>query len=409
MGYRVSALGDVTGDGLAEYLAVGLFDSATYNLGGRVYLVSGATGGSLDGANSLVAGGDEWFLGASVDGGPDLTGDAIPDLVVGADGFDNRRGHTWLISGEALATATSLDPQTSNIGSISGEEEYSYSGHATAFLGDLWGDGTEWVGITAPYATAGSAEAGRVAGFEGVTGSLMFSDGDLQVAGYYGGGRLGTTISRAGDEDGDGLDDYMVSLDSGDIAAILPGGLAAPRLPDDAIFRLTRSPAGEADREEPFMIGDVDGDGHQDLAAIHNTTAVRIFTDLATNPVQVVEDATSSVSYGTDSYGFSLADIGDLDADGRHETLLALTNYGSLALSLAVVWPGASVTYGSEASIEDAPLHALSNAGGDGYGYRVAVSGDVDGDGARDIILGAPSSSDGASSGGAIITIPVPR
>ena len=406
VGRRVSSLGDVTGDGLAEYLAAGPYDGGAYENGGVVYLVSGNGGGSLSESNTLVAGAEWWFM-SEMDGGPDVDGDGLADMAVSAAGYENSKGRTWIISGATLAGGTNLNPDNVAIASVTGESDAVYSGSAVTFLGDLMGDGQSWLGVGASFATVdGNVEAGRVAAFAGATGDLSTDDGDIQSTGYYEGGHFGAGLAAAGDIDGDGLDDYLVSFDSGDVAVILPGGVANPKVPDDAIFRLSRS---NDDRVDAQMIGDVDGDGRDDMLAFTNTSSAAIFTYLSANPLKVVEDATTTIAYGSGSYGYSSANLGDLDGDGLAETFLPVQWSEAAGTSLAAVWPGELVTFGSARAVEDGPLQAISLRQHSAFGYRAEVSDDVDGDGVSDIILGGYSDSEAADQAGAVVTIPVPR
>lgn len=406
VGRRLSSLGDVTGDGLAEYLVAGPYDSDLYENGGIVYLVSGSEGGSLSSSHTLVAGGAWWFM-SDVDGGPDVDGDGLPDLAVSAAGYDNSRGRTWIVSGATLAAGTNLNPGDVALASVTGDAEVGYCGAAVSFLGDLMGDGQDWLAVGESYATVGeNAEAGRIAAFAGLGGDVSIDDGDIQAAGYYGAGHFGALLAPAGDIDGDGLDDYLVGFDSGDVAVILPGGVESPVVPDDAIFRLTRS---NEDRVDAQMVGDVDGDGRNDLLALHDTSAAKFFTYLSANPVQVVEDATSVVDYGADSFGYASVDLGDLDGDGLGETFLPVQWSVGAETSLGGIWPGSFVTLGSSRPVEDASLQAVSLRQGSAFGYRAELSDDVDGDGAKDIILGGYGDPEAADLAGAVITITVPR
>ncbi len=73
-GRRVGALGDVTGDGLAEYLVGAVYEGSRHTYGGAVYLVPGGSpGGDLATANVLLPAAENWFLPQVVEGGPTST------------------------------------------------------------------------------------------------------------------------------------------------------------------------------------------------------------------------------------------------------------------------------------------------------------------------------------------------
>jgi hypothetical protein len=77
-------------------------------------------------------------------------------------------------------------------------------------------------------------------------------------------------------------------------------------------------------------------------------------------------------------------DVGDFDGDGQRDDLVV----GSPGE------PSAYVVFGSRTgslSVRFADLWVHANASGGGVGNTVANAGDVDGDGAEDVIVGAPS------------------
>ncbi|MBX7084590.1 MAG: VCBS repeat-containing protein, partial [Nannocystaceae bacterium] len=97
--------------------------------------------------------------------------------------------------------------------------------------------------------------------------------------------------------------------------------------------------------------------------------------------------------------GFSIAFVGDLNADGipdlamssRHPTTaivaLSAPDGGSTDLSEALRTGDAAQVYGVE---------------GDDFGWQLAAGRDVTGDGTPDLVVGAPSDADGSAPGGAV-------
>jgi hypothetical protein len=409
LGGKLAALGDVTADARADYLAAAFYDDGAYSSGGAVYLVSGTTGGPLVGVPQLAAGGPAWFLGAALDGGPDVDGDSVPDLLVSATGYASGSGATWLVSGATFAaTASPLSPEDVSLASIVGDDPSIYSGSSVRFLDDLMGDGAPWFGVSAPLTDArGFARSGSVAIFDGaLRGDASFGDGDVRVDGYFDEANLGGNLTSAGDVDGDGLDDFMVTFASGDIAVIVPGGMASPSLPGDALFRLTGTGAGET--AGSVMLGDVDGDGVRDLGCVEGASTLRVFTLLGAAPLRTFDEASATVSFGDGAFGGALLDLGDLDGDGRDETFIPLSWSPEADAAVAVVQTGASLAPGATLDLLDAPLQAISARDG-GYGATVALVGDVDGDGFTEIALGGYTDSYTGTNAGGVLTVPVPR
>ena len=107
-GYSVSAAGDINGDGYGDLL-IGAPDYDNHR--GRGYVVFGGqnVGGNglislsgLDGVNGFKldgeVSGDE--NGYSISAAGDLNADGCDDLVIGAHGYDNGRGRSYVVFGD---------------------------------------------------------------------------------------------------------------------------------------------------------------------------------------------------------------------------------------------------------------------------------------------------------------------
>jgi len=415
-GNQVDDFGDLDGDGLGDILVGASLDSSRYNLGGAAYLVMDPHGGSLGDYPAIRPSGESWYLGISLHAGPDLDGDGLPDLAVTALGYENFAGGAWLISGADLVSGDLSMPDDA-IAAITGDDALDELGSAVRFLGDVDGDGIEDLAVSDQLlGVAGFDSAGAVGIFRGPDlGEFSFSDADTLVYGTYDQALIGAQVTSAGDQDGDGLDDYMVSADGGLLAVVLPGGLVHPTLDGDMIFKLTAS--GE-DREsgEPRMVGDEDGDGVPDLVEVLNAVngqpvapAALLYTTLATNPVRITASPTVKIEIGDDAYAYDAASLGDLDGDGRDELLLPVGVYEQLGTSVFAIHFGDTMNVGVDIDVMDTPLTGVSVRPSAGFGYRVSVGPDVDGDGARDIVFGGPGDDLVYEEGGAIATLAVPR
>ena len=368
-------------------------------------------------------------LGEKVAAG-DLNGDGFDDLVLASSGSgpDNDRGNagevTVIYGGPAGLPDADLAAPPSGVAFIYGAESGDGLGSALA-TGDLDGDGFDDLVLGADGgdgpANARSA-AGDVVVIYGGPSPLTSVDlaGPSGVARIYGVGSfdlLGSSVAT-GDLDGNGFDDLILGSRGGDgpangrdfageVAVIYCGpsrlstvDLAAP--PPGVAF------VYGADIEDKLGLSvataDLDGDGFDDLilsasdgngpdnassnagevAVIYGGPAQLTSIDLAAPPPDV------ALIYGADSLshlGFSVA-TGDLDGNGFDDLVLGATDsdstghvaviYGGTArlssADLATPPPGVALVYGADL--------------GDRFGFSVAT-GDLDGDGFDDLVLGA--------------------
>lgn len=151
----------------------------------------------------------------------DLTGDGVPDLVIGAVQGADRRGLVHVVPGPLGPGTTDL-AETPHL-EIVGTARDSRFGWSVE-TGDLDADGVRDLVIAAPFVDVGDrSKAGQVFGFRGplpITGTIEAGSAfDLRVDGRSeGDGDAGITLVLT-DTDGDGLDDLHMGFPDGD-----PGG-----------------------------------------------------------------------------------------------------------------------------------------------------------------------------------------
>jgi len=256
--WSVSSAGDVNGDGYADLIVGAPFDDDGGSNAGAAYVVLGrASGfGSLEGGRSVVdlgslAPADGFVLrggaagdnaGRSVSSAGDVNGDGFDDLIVGApagdDGGENA-GVAHVVLGRASGFGSPKDGRAVlDLGSLApsdgfvilGDLQGDAAGWSAAPAGDVNGDGYADLIVGGRLADRGGLDAGeayvvygRASGFGSVVdgrrvidlSSLVASDGFF-IQGDAQSDQAGTSVSSAGDVNGDGFDDLIVGAPGSD-------------------------------------------------------------------------------------------------------------------------------------------------------------------------------------------------
>lgn len=302
-GFSVAGIGDVDGDGFADY-AVGAPFYGVRMWVGRVSVFSGATGSLLYHVQRGSLDRYGWSLAAT----GDLNGDAIPDFVVGSAAGR----YAEVVSGKDGTTIRTLAP---NAGVP------IYFGYAVASGGDVDGDGIADVAVGDPYSRDLGSVNGSVWIFSGADGSVLH-----HIEG--GGGFFGGAVAMAGDVNRDGRCDLLAgaptesSVATNGGQATLFSGLDgtvlatfAPTSPLQTDWNLGNSLCGA---------GDVNHDGFADLLvgapgyfdSGGGSGTILLYSGRDGLLLYHFEDLT-----GTDpkNLGFGVALAGDVNGDGVDE------------------------------------------------------------------------------------------
>lgn len=384
-GRSVAAVPDVDGDGVDDLL-VGADNEAAAGSpegAGLAYVYSGATGELV---RTFASPNEEvgGAFGFSVAGVPDLDGDGRGDLLVGAPFEDDGASSTGRAYVLSGATGALLHTIVSPAA-----EAFGFLGRSVAGLSGT-GRGAH-LAVGAPSEDGGDVNAGRVHVFSGTTGALLRTVVSPTPEQF---GDFGDSISGVPDVDGDGRADLLVGANEES-----PPG--SPRYAgrahlfsgsDGSLLRTLESPNEQGEAFFGLAVSgvpDVDGDGHGDLLV--GEVPIDLDSGLpSTGTAYVFSGATGDLLHELASpdpadfgaFAEALSGVPDVDGDGRGELLIGAP--GEPCGGRAYVFSGAS----------GALLHALTSPTGQcgfssSFGNAVAAVQDLDGDGRGELLIAA--------------------
>ena len=461
-GFSVSSAGDVNGDGYDD-LIIGAWraDPNGDSYAGETYVVYGGasapgTGGvldlsSLNGTSGFILNGIDAFdrSGISVSSAGDVNGDGYDDLIIGAQGADpngdSNAGEAYIVYGGASAPGTggrfNLSTLNGSNGFIlNGIDRDDFSGASVSSAGDVNGDGYDDLIIGAGYADPNGRNSGEThvvyggASAPGTDGVLDLSDLDgsngFTLTGIDAYDYSGSSVSSAGDVNGDGYDDLIIGANRADPnednnageTYIIYGGASAPGtggvldlsdLDGSNGFTLNGIDASDYSSGSVSSAGDVNGDGYDDLiigayAADDSAGETYVLYGGASAPETDGELDLSALN-GTNGFtltgidagdrsGTSVSSAGDVNGDGYDDLIIGANradpNGERLAGETYVLYGGASAP-GTGGVLDLSDLNGTNGftlTGIDPFddsGISVSSAGDVNGDGYDDLIIGA--------------------
>lgn len=413
-GTSVAGAGDVDNDGDADFVigAYGVGAAAS----GAVYLVHGPVSGDFDLSQATVkwtAESEDDWTGFSIASGSDLTGDGHPDVAIGArydDGTGNSAGATYI----ARAIGSGTVELSEVTGKVFAEAEYDSSGYAVATVGDVDADGADDLFIGSPESSRVANAAGMAhVVFGPITGPVQLSAATYRIVGERASDKLGCAVARAGDLDGNGQQDLLVSACLSDRSGTDAGAVfqfsthvEVDRIAADADGAMVGQQAGDQ-LGTAIAGGDIDGDGLSDVlvgAPFHDAggeDAGAVYASYGPSTIDMnTPDAKITGTGASDRAGTSVAVVGDIDGDGFDDLAIGAPgrDEGGEDAGAAYILFG---PLSGQISLADADVVLVGAAPFDFAGQSVAAAGDTDADGFPDLLVGAPFRDGLAPSSGA--------
>ena len=385
LGASVDGAGDVNNDGTPDYIIGSPFASPGGAVSAGVATVYSGLDGSILYTFNGTAAGDN--LGVDVAGLGDLNADGFDEVGAAASGYDlfgkPNTGAVFVYSGfdgSILYTFTGAGPGD-------GTNQVSSAGDVDADLG-----ATPDIIVGAQSADPGGlTDAGSATIYSGFDGSVLYN-----LPGSAAGDAFGI-VGAAGDANNDGNDDVIVGAPLADPGGLADAGRVVVISGFDGSVLLQRPglAAGDQFGSSVAPAGDPNGDGNDDVIAGAPLADPGGLVDAGR--VSVI-----NVALGTNIYqfagaaadnrlGFSVANAGDLLGDGFQDYVVGVLRAD----------PGGKNNAGSAACYSGrtgAPLFTLEGTNpNQRMGYSVGGVGDIDGDGAANMITGAPFASPGGA------------
>jgi hypothetical protein len=262
----------------------------------------------------------------------DLDGGGVDDLLMGAPAAEDQSDWPGVVYVVPMGSVGEILLEESGI-AIVGEQADAEAGYSLAVPGDLDDDGFDDLVIGSP---GGIWSGGPGIGSAHVIHGPVTEDMDLAVDGTVIRGEVmdgvfGFQVAAAGDINGDGLPDLMVS-EPGNIYAsdtepgsvfIFHGPVTTPTGSGDADVTISAGVQRDLFGFSMSSAGDMDGNGHDDIVVgapfdsnVYNLGG-KVY--LLLGPMEGAIAATSGdvIDYGAEGHcvGYSIAGGADLDGD----------------------------------------------------------------------------------------------
>jgi hypothetical protein len=420
LGSSVAGVGDVDGDGFADVLlgAKGFTNDPAGQAGeGWVFLHRGSASGLVSTAAwSAESDQAEAAFGSSVATAGDVNGDGFADVAIGAPLFDASsadvgRVFVWFGGGAGLG-ANGLPTNADVV--LDGSMPTSHFGESVGTAGDVDGDGLGDLLVGAPLDWIADVREGLAylfrGGGDGIAASAAWLLESNRASSYF-----GEYLAAVGDLNGDGYGDVAVGSPQWDNGESNEGSVSvffgsANGLSTTADWTAESNQASAWFGVSVAAAGDVNGDGYADLAvgaySWEDNSAVyidegKVFvwygsaTGLGPSGVPGNADWIAKGNQSNCFFGWPIVSS-DFNGDGFGDIAIGASGYTSPSTSEG----GAFVYHGSPTGPGTLPAWwTESNQGSARLGTGLA-SGDFNGDGYGDLVVGAPLFDNGQSDEG---------
>jgi hypothetical protein len=304
--YSVAGVGDINGDGYSDLL-IGAY-SANGGAGAVYVYFGGPTGPSNVPSQILLnpGGTSEDLFGYPVATAGDVNGDGYADVIIGADGAHGA-GAAYVFFGSSQGLHVTPDVTLLDPDGTAGDS----FGSSVACAGDVDGDGLADIVVGAMDARSGAGVAfvylGNSAGISTTPNLVLTGPAAATGTPYF-----GSSVSSAGDVNGDGYADVVIGADGASdaegAAYVFFGGSSGLAPTPGVTISDPRAHSNDVFGYSAAGAGDLNGDGYADLViGAPNGNVAYVFPGGAMGPSLAHHLALPDPNSSSTAFGMTVA------------------------------------------------------------------------------------------------------
>ncbi len=407
LGGSVALAGDVNNDGYSDVIVGASSFNNGQNNEGVAYVYHGSASGINTTAAAMVQSNQaDAFLGETVNSAGDVNRDGYSDVIVGSRYYDNGQtdeGVVFVYHGSSSGISTTAAAL------LQSNQSDAYFGNSISSAGDVNGDGYSDVIVGDNFYENGQTDEGAVFVYHGSSSGINTTAATF-LEGNNTSYHFGTSVSSAGDVNGDGYSDIIVGIDGYDNGQVNEGAAfvyhgSSSGINTNIVSSIESNQANSILGISVSSAGDVNGDGYSDVIVgaynydngQTNEGAAFVYhgsgSGISTIAASIVESNQANAFLG-----ISVSSAGDVNGDGYSDVIVGAYGYDNGQTN-----EGAAFIYhGSSSGINTTPAATVeSNQANTNFGISVSSAGDVNGDGYSDVIVGAEIYDNGQTDEGA--------